>query len=243
MMTELATFAAAALFAVAPASTPAAPAPAPPPPAATTLPPTPAAVAPLPAEPALPHVTLTTTLGPIVVRIDNRRAPVSGGNFLRYVDARRMDGFLFYRTTRSWGEHSQLVQAGNRGDARRNFPMIRHEPTTATGLTHCPGALSMARMAPGTASSDFFVLLSDIPGFDANPEREGDKDGFAVFGEVVSGMDILRKIYDAPVSATEGKGVMAGQILAAPVRIVTARRTPPPAEPFAGCIATPRPKP
>lgn len=187
-------------------------------------------VAPPPAPvvvPPLPEVTLTTTLGPIVVRIETRHAPVTAANFLRYVDAKRMDGFVFYRTSKSWGPGSPLIQAGNRGDPRTNFPPIAHEPTNITGLTHCKGALSMARLAPGDATSDFFLLLAPIAGFDADPAASGDNAGFAVFGEVVSGLDVARQIYDAPVSPTEGEGVMKGQMLAPPVTILTARRTLP----------------
>src|SRR3546814_6843720 len=79
-----------------------------------------------------------------------------------------MDGFKFYRSTRTWGPASRLIQAGNRGNAALNFPAIAHEPTTQTGLTNCDGALSMARLNPGDATTDFFLLLSDIQGFDAD---------------------------------------------------------------------------
>src|SRR3546814_20231821 len=92
-----------------------------------------------------------------------------------------MDGFKFYRSTRTWGSASRLIQAGNRGNAARNFAAIAHEPTTQTGLTNCDGALSMARLNPGDATTDFFLLLSDIQGFDADAPG-GDGAGFAVFG-------------------------------------------------------------
>ncbi len=188
-----------------------------------------------------PFVALTTDAGTIVLRLEDKRAPISTGNFLRYVDSKRMDGFQFYRTTRNWGPSSQLVQAGNRGDARRNYPPIAHEATTTTGLTNCNGAVSMARLRPGDATSDFFLVLSDIPGFDADPTVSGDNAGFAVFGEIVSGRDVAMKIFEGPVSATDGDGVMKGQILDPKVTIKSARRIPAP-EPatgeatFAGCI-------
>jgi peptidyl-prolyl cis-trans isomerase A (cyclophilin A) len=137
------------------------------PPQTTQLPPPPPAVpAPVTAPVEVdtrPYVELTTDAGKIVIRLENKRAPVTAANFLRYVDSKRMaTTFKFYRTTRSWGEGNRLVQAGNRGDARLNYPPIAHEPTNVTGLTHCKGAVAMARSAPGDATSDFFILLSDI---------------------------------------------------------------------------------
>jgi len=182
-----------------------------------------------------PYVALVTDLGTITVRLEDKRAPVTSANFLRYVDAKRMDGFKFYRSTKSWGPANQLVQAGNRGDARKNFPPIAHEPTTATGLTSCKGALSMARLNPGDATTDFFVLLSDIKGFDADAPG-GDGVGFAVFGELVAGADIAEQIFNAPISPTAGEGVMVGQMLEPQVTIKTARRVPAPADVPKGCV-------
>ncbi|HJS11916.1 peptidylprolyl isomerase [Sphingopyxis sp.] len=182
-----------------------------------------------------PYVALATDLGTITVRIENRRAPITAGNFLRYVDAKRMDGFKFYRSTKSWGPANQLIQAGNRGDARKNFPPIAHEPTTKTGLTNCKGALSMARLNPGDATSDFFLLLSDIKGFNADAPG-GDGAGFAVFGEIVGGADIAEAIFNAPISPTAGEGVMVGQMLDPQVTIKTARRVPAPADAPKGCV-------
>lgn len=198
------------------------------------------APAPPPAAPVepdtRPYVALVTDLGTMVVRLEDRRAPVTAANFLRYVDAKRMDGFTFYRTTRSWGPANMLIQAGNRGDARLNYPPIAHEPTTATGLTNCKGALSMARLAPGDATSDFFILLSDIKGFDADPALGGDNAGFAVFGEMVAGADVAEAIYAAPVSETAGEGVMVGQMLDPQVTILSARRVPAPNDAPKGCV-------
>lgn len=210
------------------------------PPQTTQLPPSPAPIA-APITPVVevdtrPHVALVTDLGTITVRLEDKRAPVSTKNFLRYVDSKRMDGFSFYRSTKSWGPASQLIQAGNRGDARKNYPQIAHEPTNVTGLTNCKGALVMARLAPGDATTDFFLLLSDIPGFDADPAQSGDNAGFAVFGELVGGADIAEKIFNAPISPTAGEGVMVGQILDPMVVIKSARRVPAPAGAPKGCI-------
>lgn len=210
------------------------------PPQATQLPPPPppipAPVTALVEVDTRPYVALVTDLGTMIVRLEEKRAPITAKNFLRYVDAKRMDGFKFYRSTRSWGPANMLVQAGNRADARLNYPPIAHEPTNVTGLTNCKGALSMARSAPGDATSDYFLLLSDIKGFDADPKLGGDNAGFAVFGEIVSGGEVAEKIYAAPISETAGEGVMKGQMLAPMVTIKTARRVPAPADAPKGCI-------
>ncbi|GAO77063.1 peptidyl-prolyl cis-trans isomerase PpiA precursor [Sphingopyxis sp. C-1] len=212
---------------------------APVPPQATQLPPpvptVPAPVTPVVEADTRPYVALVTDLGTITVRIENKRAPITAGNFLRYVDAKRMDGFKFYRSTKSWGPANQLIQAGNRGDARKNFPPIAHEPTKVSGLTNCKGALSMARLNPGDATSDFFLLLSDIKGFDSDAPG-GDGAGFAVFGEIISGADIAEQIFNAPISPTAGEGVMVGQMLDPQVTIKTARRVPAPAGAPQGCV-------
>jgi len=209
------------------------------PPQATQLPPSvppvPAPVAPVVEADTRPHVALVTDLGTIVVRIEDKRAPITSANFLRYVDTKRMDGFKFYRSTKSWGPANQLVQAGNRGDARKNFPPIAHEPTKTTGLTNCKGALSMARLNPGDATTDFFLLLSDIKGFDSDAPG-GDGVGFAVFGEIVAGADIAEAIFNAPISPTAGEGVMVGQMIEPQVTIRTARRVPAPADALKGCV-------
>src|SRR3546814_17230787 len=108
-----------------------------------------------------------------------------------------MDGFKFYRSTRTWGPASRLIQAGNRGNAALNFPAIAHEPTTQTGLTNCDGALSMARLNPGDATTDLFLLLSDIKVFDADAQG-GDGDGVAGFAPIGAGRGGGGKISDAP---------------------------------------------
>lgn len=209
------------------------------PPQATQLPP-PIPSVPAPAQPVVeaetrPYVALVTDLGTITLRVEDKRAPVTSANFLRYVDTKRMDGFRFYRSTKSWGPANQLIQAGNRGDARKNFPPIAHEPTKTTGLTNCKGALSMARLNPGDATTDFFLLLSDIKGFDSDAPG-GDGVGFAVFGEIVAGADVAEAIFNAPISATAGDGVMIGQMIEPQVTIKTARRVPAPANVPQGCV-------
>ena len=166
-------------------------------------------------------VAIQTSLGRIVVALDKTHAPVTTANFLHYVDTHRFDGESFYRAMHM-GDGG-LIQGGVRSDSRKLYPPIAHEPTSQTGLKNVAGAVSMARLAPGTAQADFFILLSDTPGFDAGAPG-GDPDGFAVFGHVTEGMDVVKKIFASPVSDTKGEGVMKGQILDPPVKIVKAER-------------------
>jgi peptidyl-prolyl cis-trans isomerase A (cyclophilin A) len=173
-------------------------------------------------------VQLTTSAGPITLAIDTARAPVTAANFLRYVDQRRLDGVAFYRAMRM-GDGG-LIQGGTRGDRARVLRPIPHEPTTQTGLSHTDMAISMARGAPGSADGDFFIIVgSQMTGLDANPAGAGDNQGFAVFGRVVAGQEVVRTILGSPTSPTEGEGVMRGQMLAPTIRITTARRVAAPA--------------
>lgn len=192
----------------------------------------PAAPTPLP---DLVTVVLTTELGPITLELDHKHAPITVENFVHYVDTRRFDGITFYRAMRlAWGTPPNgLIQAGLQNDPTKLFKPIPHEPTTVTGLSHKAGAVSMARNAPGTATADFTIMLSDLTGLDgdpksANPDAQA---GFAVFGRVSAGMDVVRRIFDAPLSATKGVGVMKGQMIENPVRVLTARRVSAPPAP------------
>ena len=178
---------------------------------------------PAPAAPV--RVILITSVGAITLELDPAHAPITTANFLRYLDQRRWDGVAFYRAMRM-GENSGLIQGGIR-DARLLNPPIAHEPTSQTGLAHGDGAISMARLGPGTARADFFITVGPVPGFDAGPLSGGDQLGFAVFGHVVEGMDVVSRIWTAPTSPTEGEGVMRGQMLSPQIRILTARRAPP----------------
>lgn len=193
--------------------------------------PRPVAEAPLP---DVVRVALTTDLGTIEIDLDAKHAPISSANFLRYAQQKRFDGIVFYRVMRlPWGTPPNgLIQAGTRGDPKRTLKPIAHEPTSATGVLHKAGAISMARMAPGTAAADFSILLSDMPGLDADPKSTDPEKqaGYAAFGHVVSGMDVVRRIYDVPLSATLGQGVMKGQMIEKPVVIKSVRRVPIPAE-------------
>ncbi len=184
----------------------------------------PPAGAPAPAPvPVTVPVTLTTSEGPIVLAIETERAPVTAANFLKYVDQKRLDGISFYRAVKVQDGFG-LVQAGVRNDPKRVLKSIPHEPTTQTHLSHVEGTISMARAAPGSANGDFFFTVGDMSALDANPKQPGDNLGFAAFGHVVSGMDVIKRILDAPKSPTAGEGEMKGQMLDPPIKILTARR-------------------
>ena len=173
------------------------------------------------------RVAITTEMGVITLELDGRHAPVSTANFLHYVDTKRYDGMVFYRSMHlPWGDPPNgLIQAGVR-DARLLFPPVAHEPTSQTGVLHKAGAISLARLAPGTARADFSILLSDIEGLDADPKASDPElqAGYAAFGHVTEGMDVVRRIWDLPNDPNAGEGAMKGQMLAKPVRVLTVRR-------------------
>lgn len=169
------------------------------------------------------RVTLQTSEGPILLELEAERAPLTTANFLRYVDQKRMDGTTIYRATKVAAGYG-LIQGGVRYDPKRVLPPIAHEPTTMTGLSHVDGAISMARAEPGSANGDFFITVGAMPSLDAQPDQPGDNLGFAVFGRVIEGMDVIHRILDSPISPTAGEGALKGQMLAVPVQIVSARR-------------------
>ena len=163
-------------------------------------------------------VAIETSLGRIVVALDKTHAPISTANFLHYVDTHRFDGESFYRAMKTEG--SSLIQGGVHSNALKLFPPIKHEPTSQTGLHNVAGSISFANAGPGTARADFFILASDVPAFDSS----ADDPGYAVFGHVVEGMDVVRKILDSPVSPTKGEGALKGQMLDPPVKIIKVAR-------------------
>lgn len=226
----------AAAFALSPTIAFAQDAPPPATPAANTE----AAIAETPARvPAVQHVTLTTALGDVVIALEIERAPLSAAQFLRYVDSGRLVGTSFYRAM-DLGRGYGLVQGGTRGLPGRTFAPIPHESTRQTGLSHVDGAISWARLNPGTAAGDFFIILGGLTALDAQPpENGGDPDGFAVFGRVVRGMDVVRAIVTLPTDPNLGEGVMRGQMLASGLPIAAAvRSVPPTTEPVAPATPT-----
>jgi peptidyl-prolyl cis-trans isomerase A (cyclophilin A) len=171
------------------------------------------------AGPSHPRVTIKTDLGDIVVEIEAGRAPVTAANFLRYVDAGLYDGSTFHRTVTLDNQPDNAVRIeviqGGQLPAAKEFPPIAHETTTATGLRHVDGTISMARDKPGTAASSFFICINDQPELDFGGRRNPDGQGFAAFGRVVEGMAVVRAIQRRPAR---------GQQLAPPVRILAVRR-------------------
>jgi len=166
-----------------------------------------------------PRVMIRTEKGDIEVEIDLVRAPVTAANFLRYVDAGLYDGSTFHRTVTLANQLNDLVRIeviqGGQLSAGKEFPPIAHETTARTGLRHVDGAISMARDKPGTAASSFFICINDQPELDFGGRRNPDGQGFAAFGRVVRGMDVVRAIQARPARA---------QQLAPPVKIISVRR-------------------
>ena len=166
----------------------------------------------------LVRVALDTDKGRIVLALDRGRAPLTTANFLQYVDAGRLNGEGFYRAFKY--ADGGIIQGGVTSDGRKIYPAVPHEPTSATGLKNKAWTIAMANSGPGTAHSDFFIMTTDIPAFDA----KGTDIGFAAFGRVVEGQEVVKAILAAPVSPTKGDGSMKGQMLEPAVKIVKAER-------------------
>ena len=160
-----------------------------------------------PAVPAraqdLPRVIIKTEIGTIEAEVDTIHAPITAANFLRYVDLGFYQFGRFHRTVRADNQPNDkvkiaVVQAGLDSLRVKDFPPIKLERTKVTGLKHKDGTLSMARDGPDTATSDFFICIGDQPALDFGGKRNPDGQGFAAFGRVVLGMDVVRKIQNAP---------------------------------------------
>ncbi len=170
-----------------------------------------------------PMVRIATPLGDIVVVVDATHAPVSAANFLRYVDQGFYDGGVFHRTVTLANQPDnavkiEVIQAGiNPARHSEEFPPIALERTTVSGLKHVAGVISMARDGPDTASSDFFICVTDQPSLDFGGARNPDGQGFAAFGHVVSGMEVVRRIQESKANS---------QTLTPPVAIRSIRREP-----------------
>lgn len=160
------------------------------------------------APPAPVVVVFETTLGAITIEVNVAKAPVTAANFLRHVDAGLYDAGRFHRTVRPETETNkdhpiEVVQAtrARRTPETPGFAPIPLERTSVTGLTHVDGAVSMARAGIDSAVADFFICIGAQPLLDFGGARNADGQGFAVFGRVVSGMDVVKKIQAAPVRA------------------------------------------
>ena len=168
----------------------------------------------------LVRVAIDTDKGRIVVALDRGHAPLTVANFLAYVDKHWLDGQPFYRAMPL--THGGLIQGGSR-DGARQLPPIAVESTATTGLRNKAGAIVMANGGGKTTRSDFFILTADVPTFDATATDAG----FAPFGMVVEGMDVVQAIFASPRSATRGEGVMKGQMLDPVVKMLKVSRLRP----------------
>lgn len=171
-----------------------------------------------------PRVAIHTGRGVIVVELEIEKAPITAGNFLRYVDAYKFDGGSIYRASRTPGVKGAGSIQGGPSERARRYPPIAHESTRKTGLRHKAGTISMGRTAPGTATADFFICASPQPYLDAHPNAPGDNLGFAAFGQVVEGMGVVRAILALPTNGPARIPEMKGQMLNPPVPIVDMRR-------------------
>ena len=176
-----------------------------------------------------PRVRVQTELGEIILELDAQKAPNTTANFLKYVDAGHYDGGTFHRTVRIENQPEspvkiEVIQAGVAADkAKQGFPAIPLERTSVTGILHKDGVISMARGAPDSATSGWFITINDQPSLDFGGARNPDGQGFAAFGRVVSGMDVVRKIQASPASTNMSTNAEA-QRLTPPIKIVRVSR-------------------
>ena len=153
-----------------------------------------------------PMVLISTNLGNIKVEIFAEQAPITAANFLRYVDEGLFEKATFYRVVRMDNQPNnavkiEVIQGGLQfSGERKTFPPIEHETTAKTGILHKDGVISMARNTPGTASSEFFICIGDQPELDFGGQRNPDGQGFAAFGKVIEGLDIVKKIQQQPAA-------------------------------------------
>jgi peptidyl-prolyl cis-trans isomerase A (cyclophilin A) len=169
------------------------------------------------------RVLIQTELGDIEIELETERAPVTAENFLKYVDAGHYEGGRFHRTVKLNPDNQpnnqikiEVIQAGvNPEKEKQGFPPIKLERTSVTGLKHKDGVASMARLGPDTGASDFFICIGDQPELDFGGKRNPDGQGFAAFGRVIKGMDVVKKIHQSPVEA---------QRLTPPIKISGIRR-------------------
>jgi peptidyl-prolyl cis-trans isomerase A (cyclophilin A) len=174
----------------------------------------------------LPAIRLVTPYGPILIALDTARAPLSAGAFLACVTARAYDNGRFSRVVRPDNDHGHPIISVVQGGARSGFkaPPIAHEPTSLTGLRHRDGTISLPRDAVGTATgAEFFICVGDQPGLDYGARRNPDGQGFAAFGQVTQGMEIVRRIWGQAAGGPSPDTYTAGQMLKPPVPIISAR--------------------
>lgn len=171
-------------------------------------------------------VVMTTASGSVEMAIEVGKAPLSAKQFLAYVDSKAFDGALFHRSVHSDRDPApvkiEILQAAVRHDARMG--PIEHEPTILTGLRHLDGTISVARREVGTGNAgDFFICIGDQPELDYRGLRNADGEGFAAFGRVTQGMEVIRKIWSGKTVASKLAPQVADRLVS-PITIVSIRR-------------------
>jgi len=179
------------------------------------------------AEDATVRTIMSTDLGDIEIDVYVDKAPISAANFLQLVDGGHLDGGAFYRVVSYANDKGspkiEVIQGGLNVE-EGPFPPIEHETTEQTGILHTDGVISMARGDVGSASTEFFIVIGDQPGLDYGEVRNPDEQGFAAFGKVVSGMDVVRAIKESPADGPSDSDYTKGQILTEPVAITSVKR-------------------
>ena len=170
------------------------------------------------------NVRIHTEAGDIFLELYTGKAPVTVNNFLKYIDQKTYDGSEFYRVVRldnqpDKKEKIEVIQGGLNADSGKRMPPIKQETTNKTGITHQNGTISMARSTPESASSEFFICVNDQPELNFGGNRNPDGQGFAAFGKVTKGMDIVLKIQAGKTGENEKM-----QLLVEPVKIITIDR-------------------
>ncbi len=171
---------------------------------------------------------MQTSLGAVELELYPEKAPITVANFLQLVDGGHLDGATFYRTVSPQNDNGDPVIAviqGGIGDAESPFPPIEHETTLQSGLPHVDGSLSMARAEVGTATTEFFICIGEQPALDFDGTRNADGQGFAVFGQVLAGMDVVHAIHQAPADAPTEFEYSQNQLINEPVVIESIRRS------------------
>ena len=177
------------------------------------------------------RIKIETEAGPITLELYADKAPGTVANFLRYVDDKRYDGTTFYRVVRLDNQANnpvkiEVIQGGLRDDSTRMFRPIPQETTQKTGLKHLDGTLSLARGTPGSGASEFFICINAQPELDFGGKRNPDGQGFAAFGRVVAGMEVVRRIQQGETGQPGPTNAYSNplQLLKIPVRMRTVRR-------------------
>jgi peptidyl-prolyl cis-trans isomerase A (cyclophilin A) len=186
------------------------------------------AAAPAHAAAPVPRVAMLLAHGTVLIDLFTHQAPVSATDFLRYADARYYDGGSFTRTVRADNDHGaariDVVQGGIRQGVKP-FPPVAHETTLLTGIRHLDGTISLPRDTPGTGSgAEFFICIGAQSSLDFGGRRNPDGKGFAAFGRVVSGMDLIREIWRMDATGPSPDAYTAGQMITRPPRIISVRR-------------------